>query len=100
MDRMNRPGPCSLDYHPSRRDFLARAGGGFGAIALASLLQDPATASRKPSADPLAPRAPHFAPRAKRVIWCFMDGGPSHLDLLDPKPELARFAGQPLPPSF
>jgi hypothetical protein len=100
---MNRThaGPCSLDFHASRRDFLSRAGGGLGAIALASLLNaNAAVADRPQTADPLAPRAPHFAPRAKRVIWCFMDGGPSHLDLFDPKPELAKFAGQPLPPSF
>jgi hypothetical protein len=50
--------------------------------------------------NPLAPRSAHFAPRAKRVIWCFMDGGPSHIDLFDPKPELAKLAGSPLPPSF
>jgi hypothetical protein len=42
---------------------------------------------------------PHFAAKAKSVIFCFMDGGPSHLDLFDPKPALQKFAGQPLPPS-
>jgi hypothetical protein len=45
-------------------------------------------------------KPPHFAPRAKRMIWLFMHGGPSHVDLLDPKPELTRYAGQPLPESF
>jgi hypothetical protein len=48
----------------------------------------------------LAARPPHFAARAKSVIWCFLDGGPSHLDLFDPKPELTRLDGQPLPDSF
>ncbi len=49
---------------------------------------------------PLAPQRPHFAPRAKRVLWLFMHGGPSHMDLWDPKPDLIRYAGQPLPASF
>ncbi len=48
----------------------------------------------------LAPRAPHFQARAKSVIFLFMEGGPSHIDLFDPKPELTKHAGQPLPPSF
>ena len=42
----------------------------------------------------------HFAPRAKRVLWVFMHGGPSHMDLWDPKPDLTKYAGQPLPESF
>jgi hypothetical protein len=75
----------------SRRDFLRSAGAGFGGLALAAL---------RASANPLAARPPHFPARARSVIWCFLDGGPSHLDLFDPKPELNRFAGQPLPPSF
>ena len=50
--------------------------------------------------NPLAPRQPDFVPRAKRVIWLFMHGGPSQVDLFDPKPELTKFAGQPLPESF
>jgi len=48
----------------------------------------------------MAPRASHFAPRAKQVIYLFMHGGPSHVDLFDPKPDLVRYAGQPLPDSF
>jgi hypothetical protein len=91
--------PCSQEHAASRREFLARAGGGFGALALASLLGEHASAAGKRT-DPLAERAPHFAPRAKRVIWCFMDGGPSHIDLFDPKPELTRLAGSPLPASI
>jgi hypothetical protein len=83
----------------SRRQFLAQAGGGFGALALASLLNDDhARAASITSAD--GPKKPHFQPRAKRVIWLFMHGGPSHVDLFDPKPDLAKLAGQPLPESF
>ena len=78
-----------------RRNFLAGAGGGIGALAFSSILASDATA-----AAPLAPHPPHFAPRAKRVLWLFMHGGPSHMDLWDPKPDLVRYAGKPLPQSF
>src|SRR5690349_13717328 len=81
----------------TRRDFLLRAGSGFGALALAYLLQSEAQA--KPGS-PLTPRRPHFTARAKRVIFLFMEGGPSHIDLFDPKPALTRLAGQQLPESF
>jgi len=84
----------------SRRQFLAQAGGGFGALALASLLSREAHANPTAPASPLAPRPPHFAPRARRVIYLFMHGGPSHVDLFDPKPELTRLAGQSLPASL
>ncbi len=86
----------------TRRDFLARAGLGFGALALSALMADEARAD-SPEIDPLHPLAPrpsHFPGRAKSCIFLFMEGGPSHLDLFDPKPELAKRAGQPLPPSF
>src|SRR4051812_37596084 len=82
----------------SRREFLARAGGGFGMIALASMLAEEGLLAQ-PS-NPLAPRQPHHEPRAKRVIFLFMSGGPSHLELFDPKPDLQRLHGQPLPASF
>src|SRR5687767_8343474 len=83
----------------SRRRFLAQAGGGLGAIALASLLAgDDARAAD--SAGGEGAKQPHFEPRVKRVIWLFMHGGPSHVDLFDPKPDLIKFAGQPLPESF
>ena len=83
-------------YNPasSRRQFLAQAGGGMGALALASLLSDAARCSSAPSPQPRAPS------RVKRVIWLFMHGGPSHVDLFDPKPDLIKLAGQPLPESF
>jgi hypothetical protein len=88
----------------SRRDFLRRAGCGFGGLALAQLLcRDGFAASGAPlpsPLNPLAPRTPHFAPRAKRVIFLFMEGGPSHVDLYDPKPALDKLAGKPMPASF
>ncbi|MGZ0170822.1 MAG: DUF1501 domain-containing protein [Planctomycetales bacterium] len=89
------------DYlQPSRRRFLLQAGGGCGAIALSSLLHSDRSAKAGVADSPLAPRQTHFAPRARRVIWLFMHGGPSHVDLLDPKPELVRLNGTPMPDSF
>jgi hypothetical protein len=89
--------------HLNRRDFLARSGGGFGMIALAALLAEEGRLAADDvtrSADPLAPRPPHHSGRAHNVIFLFMSGGPSHLETFDPKPELERLAGQPLPASF
>lgn len=86
----------------SRRDFLMKAGAGFGALALTHLLELDGFFARAaaPSLNPLAPKQPHFPSKAKAVIWLFMEGGPSHLDLFDPKPELQRLAGKPMPESF
>ena len=78
----------------SRRDFLCRCGMGMGAVGLANAI---ATAFGADPANPLAAHAPHFAPKAKRVIHFFLNGGPSHVDTFDPKPALAKYAGQPLP---
>ena len=83
----------------SRRDFLYRAGGGFGGIALSWLLSREARASER-ATNPLQAKPPHFAARADAVIFLFMVGGPSQVDLFDPKPELRRRHGQPLPESF
>ncbi len=82
-------------YEPihSRRDFLIKSGAGFGAVALNWLLAHDANAS---VTNQWADHTPH----AKSVIWLFMEGGPSHLDLVDPKPLLNRLAGKPLPDSF
>src|SRR4249920_3441020 len=80
----------------TRREFLARAGAGLGLCALADLLCVPASAAddgRSPG-DPLTPRPPHFAPRATSVIWLFMEGAPSAVDLFDPKPELDKHHGK------
>ncbi len=86
-----------------RRTALASLGGAFGSLALRGLLGqearaadvdvDPAARAR----DPLALQAPHFAPRAKSVIFLFRYGGPSHVDLFDPKPTLSEYAGKPIP---
>src|SRR5918995_1302415 len=88
----------------TRRHFFRECGVGVGKIALASLLSDVAStgafASPTGPVNPLAPRAPHFAPKAKRVIHLFMAGAPSQLDLFDSKPELAKLEGKPLPPSI
>jgi len=77
----------------SRRDLLHRMGAGFGSLALAGMLQADSTAASQDAA-PLAPRAPHFAPKAKRVIQLFMPGGPSQVDTFDYKPMLEKHQGQ------
>jgi len=95
--------PAHLQPTQSRREFLARAGCGFGALALADLMAADALRAPGPGADamsPLAPKRPHFRPRARSVIFLFMEGGPSHLDTFDPKPLLQRLAGQPIPASY
>ena len=88
----------------SRREMLLQSGAGFGALALSYLLRDnPLLAQPGPSrssARPLGARLAHFAAKAKSVIFCFMEGGPSHLDLFDPKPLVNRLAGQRIPASF
>jgi len=77
----------------SRRQAIVQMGGGFGGLALASILAEESRAAR----NPLEPRAPHFMPRVKRVIMLFMFGGPSHIDTFDPKPLLAKHSGRILP---
>jgi hypothetical protein len=90
-----------LPLSRSRRDFLFRAGGGFGALALSWLLaRDGFGAEKSPSGDPLRAKQPHHDAKAKSVIFMFMVGGPSQVDLFDPKPELTRWHGKPLPESF
>ena len=78
----------------NRRDFLKKAGAGFGLLALADLLQDDAllAADIEPAhgLDPMAPRQPHYPAKAKSIIWLFMEGAPSSVDLFDPKPELTK----------
>jgi uncharacterized protein (DUF1501 family) len=85
----------------TRRHFFRDCGVGLGKIALAGLLTDSLSCrlSARAEANPLAPKQPHFPPRAKRVIHLFMAGAPSHLDLFDHKPMLAKLEGKPLPPS-
>src|SRR5437764_7075125 len=89
-----------MNFPMTRREMLCRSGMGFGALGLTSLLGSEGLLSAKPQAanlSPLAPRAPHFPGKARRVIHLFMNGGPSHVDTFDPKPLLARYAGKPLP---
>ncbi len=82
--------------HPKfSRRHVVQSAAGLGALALASLLKTDGQ-----SADKTEQGKTHFEPRVKRVIWLFMHGGPSHVDLFDPKPDLIKLAGQPLPDSF
>ena len=84
----------------SRRTFLRRSASGIGLGALATLLHGRAAAATAPTAThPARPGFPHHAPKANRVIYLFQSGGPSQMDLFDPKPGLARFRGQDLPAS-
>lgn len=80
----------------TRRDMLKRSGGGFASLALTAMLGSKIPTLAFASDNPLAAKQPHFAPRAKRIIFLFMWGGPSHVDLFDPKPVLNQQAGKPL----
>ncbi len=84
---------------PSRRDLLRRTANGFGLMALADLLAGSAGAGNTTfdPKDPVAVRKPHFAAKAKRIIFLFMHGGPSQVDTFDPKPELQKRDNQPFP---
>lgn len=87
-----------MDLPISRRQALQHFASGFGMIALADLLgQEARTQEASVSANPLALREPHHAAKAKRVIFLFMSGGPSHVDTFDPKPRLQAESGRPLP---
>jgi hypothetical protein len=81
--------PHRLSLPLTRREMLMSCANGFGALALTALLADETRAE--------TPRKPHFAPKAKSVIFLYMDGGPSQLDTFDPKPTLEKYAGKPLP---
>ncbi len=84
----------------TRRHFFRDCGVGLGAMALASLLEKDASANEADRRNPLRARAPHYAAKAKSVIFLFMAGGPSHLELFEPKPTLNRLHGQVVPSSF
>src|SRR5687768_15279139 len=109
-------GPPGLEHHNAmkstihtnlshgtltRRQVLTRIGGGFGALALGSVFADAgllaadSSASALPNgaSNPLAVKPPHFPARAKRLIFLFMNGGPSHIDTFDPKPALEKYNG-------
>src|SRR5262245_1871055 len=87
----------------SRREALARCGMGMGGLALATVMEaagqlgPAARAATRESLNPLLPRQPHFAGKAKHIIHIFANGGASHVDTFDPKPELMRWAGKPVP---
>lgn len=81
----------------SRRTMLRRSALGFGSLGLYSLLQESDLLAGSASGGPLASKQPHFAPRAKRIIFLFMHGGVSHVDTFDPKPRLDSDNGKPLP---
>ncbi len=83
----------------SRREFLTKSANGFGALALPALLSHDIAANPQ-SNNPLAAKAPHFAPKAKAVIYLFMVGAPSQMETFDPKPVLDKLNGQPMPKSF
>src|SRR5688500_17118280 len=92
--------------HSTRRHFLGRGSLGLGAVA-AGLLNGPVLANpdRKGGGasetdNPLSPKKPHFAPKAKRVIYLHMSGAPPHLDMFDYKPELVKLTGKEVPESY
>ena len=82
----------------TRRSFFEQCAGGIGIAALAQLMESEGRAAA--DVNPLAPKQPHFPAKAKNVIFMFMEGGPSQLDLFDPKPALQKWSGKPLPPEM
>lgn len=83
----------------TRREMLGRSGMGFGLLGLTDLLQGESVRAEQAATHPLAPKRPHFAGKAKRVIHLFLNGGVSHVDSFDPKPLLDEYHGRPLPNS-
>ncbi len=83
--------------HVSRREFFGRSTAGLGTAALASLLTSDGYATDRVGG---LSELPHFAPKAKRVIYLFQNGGPTHVDLFDYKPKLKQMHGQPVPPEY
>src|SRR5262245_34289807 len=104
--------PINQHFAQSRRHFLTSTASGLGGLALASMLNDdgllraaesgpsPMGAVAADAINPLAAKPPHFAPKAKACIFIFLEGGPSQIDLFDPKPKLNELHGQPLPESL
>src|SRR5439155_16148062 len=93
--------PSPRDLCLTRRHFLTRCGMGMGAMSLAALFGDPSlllpSARATANSNPLSPKTPQFPAKAKRVIHFFLNGGPSHVDTVDPKPALDKYANKPLP---
>jgi hypothetical protein len=98
--------PWEAQLQQNRRRFITQGLNGAGTVALAHLLAAEglsSTTSRARDdrgAHPLEPRRSHFAPRAKSCIYIYLEGGPSQMDLFDPKPKLNELDGEPLPPSL
>ncbi len=86
-----------MNQRISRRDAIIRSGAGLGVAGLAAVLGQDEARGAGGYQNPLAPRQPHFPGKAKRVIQLFMNGGPSHVDTFDPKPQLTKFHGKTLP---
>src|SRR5262245_35417907 len=86
-----------MDQFFSRRDLLRRCGLGFGMLGLTGVLDQSHLLAAESVVNPLAPRKPHFVPKAKRIIHIFANGGPSHVDTFDPKPLLTKNHGKALP---
>lgn len=86
--------------HATRRHFLKGMPIGLGALALSSIMNEGGRASDRSSVAPMAPRPPHFAPKAKNIIYLHMSGAPPHLDLFDHKPELVKHSGEDCPDRF
>lgn len=87
----------------TRRSLITRGAYGIGAIALSALMNEATQAAEKAGArsvDPLLPKPPHFKPKAKNIIFLFMAGAPSQIDLFDPKPKLVQYNGQSIPDEF
>jgi hypothetical protein len=84
----------------NRREFLRGVAGGIGMAALGELLTADGLTAAVSDVNPLSPKQPHFAPKAKHVIYLFMEGGPSQYELFDPKPALEKYDGQSLPPEL
>src|SRR5438067_647218 len=97
---MPHPLPRPENLFLTRRELLRRSGLGFGLLGLAGVLAAEGSLVAGPAAagagNPLAPKQPHFRPRAKRVVHLFMNGGPSQVDTFDPKPALDKYHGKPL----
>ena len=90
---MNNHSTLPYSQFASRRDMLTRTAAGFGMLGLAGVC----AGEQQPSTNPLLPKPSHFTPKAKHVIFLFMNGGPSHVDTFDPKPQLKVQAGKPGP---
>src|SRR2546423_5130860 len=96
--------PRIEDLLLTRREMLGRMGAGFAGLSLAGFMASEGFTARAEAApvsgNPFAPKSPHFPGKAKRVIFLFMNGGPSHVDTFDPKPILTRLHRQPLPTPY